>query len=76
MPSICAVPCISTCPLKKIYGILKIQISKKITVQRNFFLSQPEPEHWRVDGRVDDEKKIHDGWEPMVEHWRYDGEGT
>ena len=28
----------STCPLKKIYDILKIQISKKITVLRNFFL--------------------------------------
>ena len=32
----------STCPLKKIYDILKIQISKKITVYRNFFLSQAE----------------------------------
>ena len=38
--------CRATCSLKKIYNILKIQVSKKITVWCNFFWSQPEQKCW------------------------------
>ena len=64
--------------LKKFTVFLKFKFLKKLRYSIIFFFSQPQLAyaHWRVDGRVDDEKKIHDGWEPMVEYWRYDGGGT
>ena len=59
--------------LKKFTVFLKFKFLKKLRYSVIFFLSQPELAyaHWRVDRRVDDEKKY-----MMVEHWRYEGEGT